>query len=75
MTKFKVGDRVRLVGEEWASYKGRDWSGEFDPDAVYIVDEVDEYGIVSAGNAGVIFSGYIGEMLVGYEVELIEDEQ
>ena len=71
MTEFKVGDKVRLVGEAWASYGGY-CEEEFDPSAVYTVDEVDEWGCVYAGNAGLIWEG--GGPLEGYEVELVEED-
>ena len=71
MTKFKVGDKVRLVGKKWASY-GRSSRGvEFDPGAVYAVDKVDAEGDVYAGNAGLIWAP--GGLRKGYEVELVED--
>lgn len=72
MTKFKVGDKVRLVGKKWVSWKGYRAEVEFDPDAVYTVDEVDTEGNVYAGNAGVIEYGGI-VVATGYEVELIEE--
>ena len=72
MTKFKVGDKVRLVGEEWATYEGYG-SFEFDPEAVYTVDKVDNGGNVYAGSAGVIERGSVGTPYLGYEVELVEE--
>ena len=71
MTEFKVGDKIRLVGKEWASYEGYFQEAGFDPDAVYTVDDVDSGGIVCAGNAGVIW-GWNGPV-EGYEIELIEE--
>lgn len=72
MTKFKVGDRVRLVGDAWATYDGYDDEVEFDPDAIYTVDEVDAGGDVYAGNAGVVWYGHQHQAPWGYEVELVE---
>ena len=71
MTKFKVGDKVRLVGKNWASYGGFDGSGEFDPDAVYTVDLVNTGGDAYAGNAGLIREW--GYPIDGYGVELVEE--
>lgn len=76
MTKFKVGDKIRLVGKEWASYEGYNATPfdatPFDPYAVYTVDKVEEWGVF-AGKAGVVYYPKEGRSPLGYEIELVTD--